>query len=197
MIQKNIFTIWISEKDLPEKYKESCATHKLDGYKHRYITLEDAKEVAKTSKYLQEVLEAKKYIKASDYLRMYYLYNEGGIYLDCDMAILKPFDDLLNNKMFHGREDYTILGNSVVGAEKGHPLIKKYLEIIESNFRGSGELIFEPAERLFADLVMGYYGKFGGVTTYSAEYFFPFNDKGEGEITENSYTNHGFTRSWK
>lgn len=197
MIPKKIFTIWIAEIPLPEKYEKACATHKQEGYEHQIITLEDAKWIAENIPYLREAINVKKWIKVSDYLRMYFLYNEGGIYLDCDMEVIKPFDDLLSNKMFVGRESEFIVGNSSIGAEKNHPLLGKYLEMVQNNFKGGGEFIFEPAERLFGDLVMGHYGKFGPVTTYSEEYFFPFNDKGEGEVTENSHTIHGFTRSWK
>lgn len=197
MIPKRIFTVWIAEIPLPDKYKKACESHGTIGYEHKFITLDDALKLSTKHRYLHEAIEAKKWIKVSDYMRMYYLVNEGGIYLDCDMEVIKPFDDLLDNKMFVGRENDHIIGNSAIGAEKGHPLLIKYLDLVENNFRGNGEFIFEPAERLFGDLVNGHYGKVGPVTTYSEEYFFPFNEKGEGEITENSHTIHGFTRSWK
>lgn len=201
MIPKKIFTIWIADIPMPEKYKASCDTHaqlKLSGYDHHIITLTDVlANFSSKYKYLHEAIAAKKYIKVSDFVRMWYLANYGGIYLDCDITVLKPFDDLLNNKMFVGREDDKVLANSVIGAEKGHPLLLKYLDMVQDNFRGDGNFIFEPAERLFCDLVMGYYGHVGPVTTYSPEYFFPFDENRKGEITENSYTDHGFTRSWK
>lgn len=197
MIPKKIFTIWIAEIPLPDKYAKACNSHIQPGYEHKFITLPDALTLSTKHRYLHEAIAAKKWIKVSDYLRMYYLVNEGGIYLDCDMEIIKPFDDLLNNEMFVGRENERIIGNSAIGAKKGHPLLQKYLDIVTNNFRGDGEFIFEPAERLFGDLVNGHYGKFGGVTTYSSEYFFPFDENGAGEITENSHTIHGFTRSWK
>lgn len=190
MIPKNIFTIWISEKGLPEKYKKDCATHKLEGYNHHYITLSDCENIK--SKYLKECLKYKKWVKATDYVRMHYLYNKGGIYLDCDMQVLKPFDDLLSNSMFIGREDPRIIANSIIGSESNHLLIKKYLQLVENNFKGSGEMIFEPAERLLTDLILGKYGRFGDTTTYSSDYFFPLK-----KSNKNSYTFHKFTRSWK
>jgi hypothetical protein len=197
MIPKRIFTIWIAEIPLPEKYEKSCNSHNQSGYEHRFITLQDALQFSTKHVYLHEAIQAKKWIKVSDYLRMWYLCNEGGIYLDCDMEVIKPFDDLLDNKMFVGRETDILIGNSAVGAEKGHKLLQTYLDMVENNFRGDGNLIMEPAERLFGDLVNGHYGKLGPVTTYSAEYFFPFDENGKGEVTENSHTIHGFTRSWR
>lgn len=197
MIPKKIWTVWIAEIPLPDKYKAACDTHDIEGYEHQVVTLADALQLSTKYRYLHEAIAAKKYIKVSDFMRMWILANNGGIYLDCDITVLKPFDDLLNNRMFVGREDDRVLANSVIGAEKGHPLLLKYLDMVQDNFKGDGQFIFEPAERLFCDLVMGYYGHVGPVTTYSPEYFFPFDENRKGEITENSYTDHGFTRSWK
>ena len=143
--------------------------------------------------YVEEAIEAKKWIKVTDYLRMYYLYSEGGIYLDCDIKILKPFDELLNSQMFVCRETDTVIANSVIGAEKGHPLLESYLEKV-NNFNGGGDMVFEPAERLFTDLVLGRYGEFSGIVCYSRDYFFPETEKA---ATKNTFTFHNFTRSWR
>ena len=95
------------------------------------------------------------FVKASDYLRVYHIWEEGGIYLDADMEVLpnKNFDDMLDNRMFTENEVYGMPANAGFGAEKGHPLLKRYLDRIESNFKGDGDLIFEPGVRAFADIV--------------------------------------------
>ncbi len=196
MIPKRIFTIWISEKEMPELMQKCVKSHDLKGYEHRMITLDDCRYTA--NRYLQECIKEKKWIKVTDFLRMFLLFYEGGIYLDCDMEILKPFDDLLKNNMFVGREDPNVIANSIIGAEVHHPLLGEYLRMVEDNFRGDGEFIFEPAERLFSDLIIGRYGNFPGITTYSSDYFFPKNEKtGEEKITDNTHIYHHFARSWK
>lgn len=194
-IPKRIFTIWIAEKEMPELMRECCETHNLSEYEHRTITLDNC---FKDSRYLQEAIKAEKWIKVTDYLRIYYLYTEGGIYLDCDMEVLRPFDNLLNNDMFVCRENDRLIANSIIGAKEEHPLLKEYLEKVENNFKGDGELIFEPAERLFTDLINGVYGRFGSTTTYSSDYFHPLDEvTGKEKITDNTYTYHYFKRSWK
>lgn len=40
----------------------------------------------------------------SDYLRLWILFNYGGIYLDTDVEVLKKFDPLLKNEGFIGFE---------------------------------------------------------------------------------------------
>lgn len=49
-------------------------------------------------------------------MRLYALYNYGGIYLDTDVQILKSFDDLLKNEVFFGFESKDYLCTAVMGA---------------------------------------------------------------------------------
>jgi mannosyltransferase OCH1-like enzyme len=57
----------------------------------------------------------------TDFLRWDILDTQGGFYLDTDQVILKPFDDLCNNRfVYSDYEDYTPTG--VLGAEPRLPL---------------------------------------------------------------------------
>ena len=58
--------------------------------------------------FVKKAYEAKKWAYVSDYIRMYAIYNYGGIYLDTDVLVLENFDKFLNNKVFVGfeRENY-------------------------------------------------------------------------------------------
>lgn len=58
--------------------------------------------------YVKQAFEARKWAFAADYIRMYALYNEGGIYLDSDVMVLKPFDDFLDNAFFSSMEYHPI-----------------------------------------------------------------------------------------
>ena len=40
----------------------------------------------------------------SDYVRLKVIYGEGGIYLDTDVELVKPIDNLLNEKCFLAAE---------------------------------------------------------------------------------------------
>lgn len=46
--------------------------------------------------WVRQAFERKKYAFAADYIRLYALATEGGIYLDCDVEVLKSFNDLLH-----------------------------------------------------------------------------------------------------
>lgn len=54
--------------------------------------------------YTQEAYDAKKYAFVSDVARLKALKENGGIYLDVDFEVYKPFDELLQNVAFVGFE---------------------------------------------------------------------------------------------
>lgn len=94
--------------------------------------------------WVQEAVACKKWAYAADYIRLYALYNYGGIYLDMDVCVYKSFDPFLNHKAFSCVEFYPIpfysslhwwkkeiigcgIVAAVMGAEKGHPWIQSCL----------------------------------------------------------------------
>ena len=197
MIPKKIYTMWLNDKPgMPDLVEKCLATHYqiLPDYEHEHITLENCDM---SSKYVRDCIDAKRWVKASDFLRMHYLYMYGGIYLDADTEVLKSFDDLLDNKFFVCVEHSGTYANGIVGAEAGHPLLGMYLDRIENNFLGSGDLIFEPGIRAFTDLIFIANREQLGIKIYDTDYFFPY-DHGTGEvkITENTHTFHHYMKSW-
>jgi len=54
--------------------------------------------------FIAEACKIKRWAFASDYIRLYALYSEGGIYLDIDVIVKKRFDDLLSHDFFSGVE---------------------------------------------------------------------------------------------
>ena len=90
--------------------------------------------------FLKEALAVKKWAYAADFVRLYAVYNEGGIYLDTDVKVFKSFDSLLEAKAFIGKENsihfeggFTAqyLSSHCFGAEPHHPFIKSCLEYFE------------------------------------------------------------------
>ena len=72
----------------------------------------------------------KKYAFVSDYVRVYALYNYGGIYLDTDVEVLKNFDNLLMNNSFWGFEEKNYIATSIIGATKQNKLIKNVFGLL-------------------------------------------------------------------
>ncbi|MDR2633573.1 MAG: glycosyl transferase [Treponema sp.] len=90
----------------------------------------------------KQAFDAKMYACAADYIRLYAVYHYGGIYLDMDMEVIKPFDPLLDSELMLADETphQKSLEAGCFGAVKGHPYIKKCMEYFENKH------FFDPAE---------------------------------------------------
>ena len=85
--------------------------------------------------FVKEAYEARKWAFVADYIRLYALYSEGGIYLDSDVEVLKNFDQYLKHPFFIGTEPYIVdnkiyydVEAAIMGAEAGHPFLKECLD---------------------------------------------------------------------
>jgi hypothetical protein len=98
-------------------------------------------------KFVEDACAVRKWACASDYIRCYALYNEGGIYLDADVMVYRRLDNLLECSVFSGVVKYPIeirLSNNsilkwnwfleaeMIGAEKNHPFFKACLDYYET-----------------------------------------------------------------
>lgn len=136
MIPKTIHFCWFSGEPYPDIVKRCLRSWKrmLPDYRLR---LWDGKCFDFESvPFVKEAMAAKKYAFASDYIRLYALFTEGGIYLDSDVEVLKSFDSFLNNSFFTGTEPYIIdntifydLECAIMGSEKGHPFLREAIEL--------------------------------------------------------------------
>lgn len=101
------------------------------------IKLWDSTKIKKLDNtYLREAYKCKKWAFASDYIRLYALYNEGGIYLDSDVYVRQSFDKFLSHDFFsaieHCLSTKTRTCNieaAVMGSVPGHPFIKECLNV--------------------------------------------------------------------
>ena len=93
MIPKIIHICWFSGEDYTPFLKECIDTWtiKMPDFK---IRLWDQYSFDFDSvPFVREAYQAKKWAFVADYVRLYALYTEGGLYLDSDVKILKPFKE--------------------------------------------------------------------------------------------------------
>lgn len=129
MIPKKIHFCWLSGDEFPPLIQYCIGTWKkvLPDYE---IVLWDTKRFDINSvAWVKEAFEAKKYAFAADYIRLYAIYTEGGIYLDSDVEMVKSFNDLLTNKTFIGFEAATeAVEAAIFGGERGTKWCEKAME---------------------------------------------------------------------
>lgn len=192
LIPRNIISMWLGD-EMPDIAKECVDTHSQQpGFNHIWINNDNYYRC----RYVDECVNAGLFGKASDYLRMWYLKELGGIYLDADTKILKPLDRFLEHEMFVCQEENMFVANGIVGAVAHHPMLEHYLGVVERNFRGAGESIFMPGMYLWTELVKHSQWT-PGITVYPPEWFLPYNHQSKvTNITENTHCMHFYLTSW-
>ena len=97
MIPKKIHYCWLSNDPFPRKIRKCMDTWRkmLPDYEFKLWNTHnfDINSVP----FVKQAYEQRKWAFAADYIRMYALYHEGGVYLDSDVKVLKPLDSLLNH----------------------------------------------------------------------------------------------------
>jgi mannosyltransferase OCH1-like enzyme len=135
MIPKTIHYCWLSGDPVPEKFQNCMKTWKEKFTDYEFILWDTKRFDINSSVWVKQAFEAKKYACAADYIRLFAIYNHGGIYLDMDIEAVRPFAELLNRSLMLGYEDNEQrIEAGCFGAEKGHPFIKKCLDYHNREF---------------------------------------------------------------
>lgn len=207
MIPKIIHYCWFGGNPIPEDAKKCIESWKKYCPDYEIKEWNESNFDVTKNKYMYQAYRAKKWGFVPDYARLDIIYNYGGIYLDTDVEIIKPLDELLNQKGFCGIENGSLciaLGLGF-GAEKNDKTIKLLLDSYEKLFFiKNGQPDLTPAPILNEKILKNLYIKneniithCGTLTVYPTEYFCPMNyDTGEIKITEKTYSIHHYTASW-
>lgn len=206
-IPKIIHYCWFGGNPLPESaaacmesWKRFCPDYEIrrwDEGNFDYTRL----------RYTREAYEQKKWAFVTDVARLEILSRQGGIYLDTDVELLKPLDELLEHRAFMGfeggRQVNTGLG---FGAEPGHPMILGNLQMYEDMefVREDGSLNCLPCPAI-TTMYLESQGlvredrlqTVGELTVYPSEYFCPqLLEGGRAETTDNTVSIHHFAATW-
>lgn len=128
------------------------------------------------------------------------LYEYGGIYLDTDIEVYKPFDDLLNNRLFVGHEQPHYLSNATIGAEKGHELLKEIIEVYKNKefVKKENWWEYETGPMIITDVLSKYFDR-DNMEYQENEKFKVFPKKyfvNYEELDEEVYCKHLMLGSW-
>lgn len=88
------------------------------------------------NEYMKQAYEAKKWGFVPDYARLDIIYQYGGIYLDTDVEVVHPLDDLLGNDCFFGFEntgdgEYFVNCGHGFGAVSHHEAVRSIRDVYE------------------------------------------------------------------
>lgn len=132
MIPKKIHYVWVGGNPKPDNIEKCISTWKRLYNDYEIIEWNENNFDINSNEYVKEAYSQKKWAFVSDYIRMWAIYNYGGVYFDTDIIAVKSIDDLLNNCAFVGYENNYAPFTAVFGAEPKHPFIKRILDAYES-----------------------------------------------------------------
>lgn len=130
MIPKIIHYCWFGRNPLPELAKKCIASWKKRCPDYEIIEWnENNYDIASAPLYVRQAYEAKKWAFVTDYVRLWVVYEYGGIYLDTDVELLRKLDELLKYSAYFGFEDTEYIATGLgFGAEKGSLILQEMMD---------------------------------------------------------------------
>ena len=217
-IPKIIHYCWFGRSELPPLAKKCIASWKkfFPDYEIKEWN-EDNFDVNQTS-YTKNAYKCKKYAFVSDYARFKILNDNGGIYFDTDVEVIRSMDKVISQAPYMGIEselnfsDQETINNSVnpglgMASPAQHPFFKDMIDLY-------GALHFEIGKKDYAlktvtqhtsEMLLkkgwhpqkGIVTKIDDLTIFPKQYFCPFSNKTRTfEITESTYSIHHYASSW-
>lgn len=203
---------WFGENKLPEQYIKYIESWKKFCPEYEIVEWNESNFDIEENKYCKEAYQAKKWAFVSDYARLKIIYQNGGIYLDTDIELLKPLENLLEKENgfigFQNREQVTTgLGFAALPNDS---CVGQMLDMYKdrSFFKNDGKMDLTPCPVLNTvalrkcGLKTGPRGsndvqRLNEMIVYPVEYFNPMDrNTGELKITENTYMIHHYAGTW-
>ena len=205
-ISKCIHYCWFGGNEIPK-----CQQELIKGWREKcpdfeIIRWDESNYDVKQNAYIRKAYNLGKWAFVSDYARKDIIYRYGGVYLDVDVEIIRPLDDLLYQKGFLGiQPDRRIATGLGFGAEPGLSVIgemrdvylnEKFLYVDKVGMKVAPDYETEVLENR-GYIKNGEMQKVAELTIYPGEVLsgtLPYSN--EPFITENTFTVHHYAGSW-
>ena len=206
-IPKVIHYCWFGKGKMPplsekciESWKKYCPQYKI-------VCINEDNFDINQNKYAKEAYDAGKWAFVSDYARLKVLYDEGGIYLDTDVELIKPLDELIKETGYMGFDDNGVISTGLgFACEKGNELVEALLRDYDDIpfILPDGTYDLTPCpdrntkvmQKLGLDISIQNQ-LFMGVQMLPEDFLCPMKYyTGKKIITKNTYSIHHFCASW-
>lgn len=208
MIPKVIHYVWVGGKPLTPLAEKCIASWKKYCPDYEIKRWDESNFDVNQNQYCKEAYENKKWAFVSDYIRLKVLYDEGGIYMDTDVEVIKPLDLFLDHDAFSGYEDYDSIPTGIMASQKHgkwiEELLKDYDKKTFVNKDGSFNMetnvvqITNTTRKMFPQIVLNNeFVDVHDVVFYPKDYFCPIDAMTlKKKVTSNTHTIHWFAGSW-
>ncbi len=206
MIPKTIHYCWFGKGQKNELIQRCITSWKIFLPDYRIVEWNEDNFNVDTTIWTKQAYEAKKWAFVSDYVRLYALFSEGGLYFDADVEVLKSLDPLMDCKLLLGFESNDMITTAVIGAERGNATIEKMLSVYRQKTfllaDGSFDTLPNPyvLSEYVQELGIQFTGKEQSCSMYHIYPTIVFSPNNLTRIWEKpsskSFTIHHFDQSW-
>lgn len=213
---KKIYYVWFGNQKMPLSVKSCLYSWKKYCKDYEIIQINENNFDINKFIWVREAIDAKKYAFAADFVRLWLLYNYGGIYVDTDVEFKKIIDNSIIGDFVCGIEiPHRDLKNPIfnrinlqtgfIYSDKGHSFVKYALEELYNNgdkhfIKSDGSYSTMPIDVELMTLMMKYYDvKQHDVTQFLKDNIVLYNSSvyaTRKSKTKDSYLVHWFDQSW-
>lgn len=206
MIPKIIHYCWFGRNKKTKLAEKCIASWKKYCPDYQVIEWNEDNFDVTAHPYASYCYQHQKWAFLSDFVRLVVVLEQGGIYFDTDVELIRSPDVLLNNQAFYGFEIPEKVATGLgFGAEKGHKTILTMRDIynrLQPDERGQYPLVNCPQLNTEALVSLGLKPDgtkqiVEGALILPTDYMNPFDDPtGRLSITDNTVSIHWFSKSW-
>lgn len=187
-------------QDCIESWKKHCPDYEIVEWNEKNVDID-------SSPFMRDAYKAKKWAFVSDYARYKIIYENGGVYLDVDVEVIKSLDDLLEYDAYMGFEGSQYVNSGLgFGAKAGDVTLAEILKVYDgTSFENNKDDPAKISAPIIATEILSNHGfKKGGelqtvgtMTILPEDYLCPKNPITRlTNITKNSHSIHHFDASW-
>jgi anion-transporting ArsA/GET3 family ATPase len=214
LIPKIIHYCWFGELDIPVDQLAYINEWKAMHPDWEFVFWNEANSPLHLP-YLKEASRLGKWSNVSNLIRFYSIMEQGGIYLDTDIKLIKNLTSLLENDCFFGFEEGDTTTNvfwvnsAIYGSAKNNKFIGECFEELLTRFDGTEESNLSGphllTEKLIRDKGLTSYHEqvLDGIHLYPVEYFYPIHFSEAFKVSEleknifpQTIAVHVWARSW-
>ena len=207
MIPKKIHYCWFGRGPKPELAERCIASWKKYCPNYEIIEWDEDNFNIHCNLYVEQAYEHHKYAFVTDYVRLYVLYNYGGIYMDTDVEVLKPLDEYLFHEALSGFENDSQIPTGLMACREEFPLFKELLAYYDTTsfVNSDGTLNTTTNVVIITNMMLqrgfipnGQYQVVDGFALYPKNVFCPDHKKLSNQnYMRKTATIHFFAGSWK
>lgn len=157
MIPHIIHYCWFGKNPLPDLEQQCLASWHKHMPDWEYIWWNESNfDIASAPLYVRQAYEARKFAFVSDYVRLWALEKYGGLYMDVDFEVYRPFDELMDKYAafagYEGSKRKPVM-QGVLASEPHGTWVRDMLSTYESRtfIKSDGSLDMTPNTSYFTD----------------------------------------------